>query len=244
MTLLDLNFNRRMILTKPMYKLGYIKLNYRELIMILLNPLRIGLKALMVLFLLTINNFASASVTVKVEDAGLHDWASIQNSRPGFGSNGPVSLDWDSEILYYSSGYSGGAAAFCFFGDILSCGLGLSVTEENTLMKLESFTLGYSGYGSKVKYSVIDLATETSILSGIPWVSGDQLTFINVNAESDKGFLILFGPDGFNGGINNISYSYSSFSSNPAPVPIPTAAWLFASMFIGLVRFSRHSKRN
>ncbi len=216
--------------------------------MIFLNSLELNLKTLIVLSLLAFTNLANASL-VKVEDAGLYNWQSIQKNAPGFGSSGPITINWDpnndfySELLSYDSGYSGGAGAFCFYGNFFSCALELSVTAESTIMKLESFTLGYSGDKGIVQYNVIDLATEASVFSGAPWVSGSSVSLIDVNASSDKGFLILFGPDGFNGGINNIAYSYNAYSYNQsAPIPLPTAVWLFGSALIGLIGFSRQSR--
>ena len=220
--------------------------------MYFLTPLNISffnmLKTLAVLGFLTTINLANASVvTVKVEDSNVANWSGIQMANPGFGSSGPISLNWDpyndffSELLAYDSGYSGGAAAFCFNGNFVSCALELSMTAQNNIIKLESFTLGFYGYGNYIDYSVTDLATETIVTSGSPWVDGQFTTLIDVNASSEEGFLILFGPDGFNGGINNITYSYQS-TIVTVPTPLPTAVWLFGSGLIGLIRFSRHSR--
>lgn len=203
------------------------------------------LKKIAVLLLATNISIAHASlVTVKVEDAGVFNWDPIQNISPGFGSNGPVSLNWDpyndlfTELLAYDKGYSGGAAAFCWYGE--NCALQLSVTAENTVLQLQSFSLGYYGYGNHVQYNIIDLATNTSILEESPWIDGDITTLISVNASSAKGFMIFFGPDGFNGGINNITYNYfSTLSQPPVPTPIPTTAWLFGFGVAGLMGFTR-----
>ncbi|GEM_PF-1896094 len=214
--------------------------------MIIFNYLKLGFNTLVALILLTMSNFANASlVTIKVEDAGLYNWDSIQKSAPGFGSSGPITVNWDpyrdfyTELLSYDSGYSGGAGAFCFYGNFFSCALELSVTEQNTILQLESFTLGLSGEKQKIPYSVTDLANETIVAIGSPWVDGLFTTLIDVNASSTKGFLILFGPDGFNGGINNITYSY--LQAAPIPTPLPTAVWFFGSGLVGLMRFTRRS---
>lgn len=207
-----------------------------------------SLKSLVLLLLILNINVAQASlVTVKIEDANVFNWEPIQKIMPGFGSSGPVSLNWDpnndlfTELLAYDRGYSGGAAAFCWYGE--NCALQLSVTAENTVLRLQSFALGYYGYGNHVQYSVIDLATHTRILEESPWIDGAVGTLITVNASSDKGFMILFGPDGFNGGINNITYSYFSAQTQvPVPTPIPTAAWLFGFGLIGIMGFTGSPK--
>jgi hypothetical protein len=200
-------------------------------------------KILASLLFITNFNIANASlVTVKVEDAGVLNWDPIEKVTPGFGSSGPISLNWDpnddffTELLAYGRGYSGGAAAFCWYGE--NCALKLSVTAENTIMQLESFTLGYFGDQGIVEYNVIDLETDVSVFSGTPLVKGTTLSLIDVNVSSNKGFLIIFGPDGFNGGINNITYNYHS-NIIATPVPIPTAIWLFGSGLIGLIGFAR-----
>lgn len=202
--------------------------------------------ALLVLALNTNLSHASA-VTVKIEDADIFNWEPIQKIKPGFGSDGPVSLNWDpnndlfTELLAYDRGYSGGAGAFCWYGE--NCALQLSVTAENTVLQLNSFALGYYGYGNNVQYSVIDLATHTSILQESPWIDGTISTLITVNASSDTGFMILFGPDGFNGGINNITYSYFSAQPGmPVPTPIPAAVWLFGFGLVGILGFPRSAK--
>lgn len=194
--------------------------------------------------LLTAFNTANAtSAIVKVEDLGLLDWDPIEQMAPGAGSSGPVTLNWDpnnnffTELIAWNWGYSGTGAASCWIGE--NCALDLSVSDNSTSLTLESFFLGYFGSEGIVEYQVIDLATDTSVLSGAPLVSGSSGSLINVNAVSDVGFRILFGPDGFNGGINNIAYSYDSIGQGPGSVPIPAAVWFFGSGLIGLIRFAR-----
>lgn len=203
------------------------------------------LKILAFLFFISNINIANAAlVTVNIEDSGVFNWDPIQKRAPGFGSSGPITLDWDpnndffTELLAYDRGYSGGAAAFCWYGE--NCALQLSVTTQSTSVQLKSFVLSYYGYGNNVQYSVIDLATQTSILEESPWVDGNIGSLITVNAISNKGFLILFGPDGFNGGINNITYSYQN--QVPVQTPIPTAAFLFGIGLFGMIGFTRPAK--
>ena len=195
-------------------------------------------------FALNIGIAHASAITVRVQDSDVFNWDPIQRVSPGFGSRGPISLNWDpnedyfTELLAYDKGYSGGAGAFCWYGE--NCALKLSVTEKNTLLELKSFSLGYFGYGNNVRFSVIDLASDRRVLGGSPWIDGRISSLIDVDASSEKGFLILFGPDGFNGGINNISYSYRSLT-NPDIVatPIPGAVVLFSSALVGLMFFNR-----
>lgn len=210
----------------------------------------VGIMKVLVFFvLITYFNSANATlVSIKIEDAGIDNWEPIQKLAPGFGSSGPISINWDpnkdlfTELLSYDRGYSGGAAAFCWYGE--NCALQLSVTAENTAINLQSFVLGYYGYGNYVQYKVIDIATQTSILNDSPWVDGNLSSLISVNATSNTGFLILFGPDGFNGGINNITYSYHATTGVRPPVqtPIPSAAWLFSIGMITWIGFNHQSR--
>ncbi len=205
------------------------------------------LKGLALIIFLTHGNIANAtSLVVNIEDMGLNNWDIIERELPGFGSSGPITLNWDpnndffTELIAYNSGYSGKGAAFCWYGE--ACALELSVSEENTSIVLESFFLGYFGEQGIVEYDVIDLETETSILYGAPNISGSSGLLISVDASSDVGFRILFGPDGFNGGINNITYKYNpSLSQDLTVVPIPAAVLFFGSGLLGLISFSRHS---
>ncbi len=204
-----------------------------------------GFKVSALIVSLSILNVANASShIVSIEDMGLYNWEAIEEKLPGYGSNGPVVLNWNpdndffTELLAYNFGYSGRAGAFCWNGE--NCALELSVNEENSSIKLDSFFLGYFGYGEVVEFDVIDLETEASILSGSPWVDGISGSLVTVDASSNAGFRILFGPDGFNGGINNISYSYDSgLALTPAVIPIPAAVWLFGSGLFGVFGFSR-----
>ncbi|WP_404360112.1 hypothetical protein [Methylotuvimicrobium sp. KM1] len=202
----------------------------------------------LLIFLIPINVANATSTIVKVEDMGLADWTIIEKEAPGFGSNGPVSLDWDPyndwfrELIVFNDGYSGKGAAFCWHGE--NCALKLSVTEENTTLMLESFFLGFYGSGEgNVEFSVFDLETDTNILAGTPLVTGNDGLDIFVNAVSSVGFLILFGPDGYSIGINEIAYSYQSSNIIVHPVPIPAASWLFVSGLIGLLCFTRRNSR-
>ncbi len=204
-------------------------------------------KSLVLIFFLIPFNVANATSTiVKVEDMGLPNWTIIEREVPGFGSNGPITLDWDpfndffTELIAWNHGYSGKGAAFCWHGE--NCALKLSVAEENATLMLESFFLGFYGVGEGyVEFSVFDLESDTRILTDTPLVTGSDGLDIFVNAVSSVGFLILFGPDGYSMGINDITYSYQSSNFIVHPVPIPAASWLFVSGLIGLLCFTRQT---
>lgn len=202
-----------------------------------------SIKPITLIVLLTTFNIANAiPVTVKVEDMDLYSWASIEDELPGFGSSGPVTLNWNPDnkfatrLIVQNSWYSGRAAATCWYQ--ADCTMELSVSSENTEVTLESFFLStYHINGKNVPYSIIDLETGTAVLTDVPWVSYTNGSIINVNASSNVGFRFLFGSPRIYGGINDITYSYND--ADLVPTPIPTAVWLFGSGLIGLKRFTR-----
>jgi hypothetical protein len=184
----------------------------------------------------------AAPVVVKVEDMGFTTNSNvIQQVLPGFGSTGPVTLNWDplnnfnTRLLNWQGSYSGRDAAWCSFGT--NCQLDLNVTSGNTVT-LESFFLGgWPNATRTIAWSVIDLA-DNSVVASNPGasVSGTTGLVVAVNATSSTGFAIKFGPDGFNGGINDITYSFASDNGGGGggtPVPAPGALALFGTALLG-----------
>lgn len=178
---------------------------------------------------------SAAPVVVKVEDMGFVTNANvIQAALPGFGSSGPVTLNWDplndsgTRLLNWLGSYSGRDAAYCSTGT--DCQLNLNVAAGNTVT-LESFFLGgWPDTDRTIAWSVIDLTDSSVVVSAVgAAVSGTTGLVVNVNATSSTGFAVLFGPDGFNGGINDITYSFS----NGTPIPTPGALALFGTAIAG-----------
>ena len=137
-------------------------------------------------------------------------------------------------LLFWTEGYSGRPAAYSGTG-IGSITLtprgGYSVT-------LLSFFLGaWRNSDRTISYVIDDLATPGVDISfpDAP-VSGTSGRTVNLDMTSAAGIRITFGPDGFNGGINNITYSLQ-------PVPEP-GTWAMLGVGLGVLGFGlRRSRR-
>lgn len=211
-------------------------------------PLRLAGASLLAMTLALVAPIAqAATVTVNLDNLVLADGDVIQTKSAGYGSSGPVTLNWaprnvDNEALRHWNGdYSGRDAAYCLNG--VSCALDLTVAAGFSV-SLDSFRLGgYPNTNLNVTWSVIDLLTDMTVASADqPLVSGSTGLTNTVGATSTKGFRIFFGPDGFNGGINDITYSYARVVNPPPPpptVPLPAAGWMLLAGIGGLAALRR-----
>ncbi len=179
---------------------------------------------------------ADGATTVNLDGLALGSGATIQTASPGFGTFGPVTLNWapfgdGRDLLYWADNYSGRAAAYC--NATSGCALDLTVAGALNAVTLNSFFLGgWLNADRDIAYSVVGLATLLAVASGAPTVSGAAGLVVSVNATSAAGFRILFGPDGFNGGITDISYC--GIVGDPFGVPAPAALALFGIALLGL----------
>jgi hypothetical protein len=180
----------------------------------------------------------AAPTTVTIEPLGSPPFSvEPENEIPvGYGSSGPVTINWNPlndlnlGMRFWDEGYSGGrAAAFCAFGQMMACPIEILVA-PGSFVTLESFFLGsYEDVDRTITYSIIDLFNSISVADGSPTVGAAGLT-VTVGATSSVGFRIMFGPDSYDGGINDLVYS----SSTPAAVPAPPALALFGIGLLGL----------
>jgi hypothetical protein len=93
-------------------------------------------------------------------------------------------------------------------------------------------------FDRNVGWSVIDRADGSTVASSGPvTVSGSTGLTANVNKTSTAGFRILFGPGGYNGGINDITCSYAP--KQTAAVPLPAAGWMLLAGMAGLAALRR-----
>jgi hypothetical protein len=181
---------------------------------------------------LAVSSAPARAVIVTLEDHGISNSFVIQADLPGYGSSGPVTLDWDpfsninTALRNWAGGYSNRWAAFCNAGT----GCTLDLTVSTGTVTLNSFFLGgWPNTDRTIAYAVTDLATSLPVDSGSPIVDGDTGLIVSVGDTSPVGFRITFGPDGFNGGINDINYSFSA-----AVVPEPSSLVLLLAGIIGL----------
>ena len=196
----------------------------------------------------------AATVTVDLDDPALSGTVYIQDTNPGYGSAGPVTLNWNplnslsaSLIRWGGNNYSGRHAAYCgaTYLSNVRCALDLTVASGFTLT-LDSFWFGgWPNVDRLIAWLVIDLADD-QVLAGTDgsFVDGDTGLTNIIAKSSTVGFRILFGPDGFNGGINDIVYSYAPTVTPPpppdvSPIPLPAAGWLLLAGLGGLAAMRR-----
>lgn len=154
---------------------------------------------------------AQAAITVvKVEDIAATNGQIIQSIAPGFGSTPTVSLNWNplndpsTALRFWDSNYSGRAAAYCNAG--VSCTLDL-LAVGSSQVKLWGFRFGgWPNFTRSIDFKVVDLATNTPISAGTANADAFLGDAYVIGFTSGTGFRITFGPDGFNGGINDIKF--------------------------------------
>ncbi len=178
---------------------------------------------------------AVAGTTVTVDSMGFTANNNvIQDVLPFFGSTAEVTVNWGPlpgsgrTLLNWLDAYSGRAAAYC--GAIADCTLDV-LARPGFVVTLDGFTLGgWPNTDRTIRWSVVDLASGLVAASDESAVSGSTGLGIEVGAASATGLRILFGPDGFNGGLNDVS-----FSATPVPEPQAWALWLSGLAGIGFV---------
>ncbi|GGE25893.1 VPLPA-CTERM protein sorting domain-containing protein [Gemmobacter megaterium] len=188
---------------------------------------------------------AAQAATVNLDLAPFLTGDVIEDVSPGYGSEGPVTLNWNPtgesgrRLIHWNGSYSGRDAAYCASGT--NCALDLTVAAGHSVT-LDSFWLGgWPDSNRNVTWSVMDLADSSIVASAVSaLVSGATGLANAIGATSDTGFRILFGPDGYNAGINDITYSYARTGGpGPAPIPLPAAGWMLIAGLGGLVALRR-----
>jgi hypothetical protein len=184
---------------------------------------------------------AAQAALVRVEDMTGGNGTPIEATQPGFGSIGPVTLNWDPDsnpataLLIWRGAYSGRDAAWCGVDASAVCALEMTVGGGNNV-ELTSFFLGaWPDTDRTIAYTVTDLDGGAVVASGTPTVSGTTGLVVVLPALtiSSVGFRIEFGPDGYNGGINDITY-FPIIVDPPIGVPTPGALALFGLGLAGL----------
>lgn len=192
----------------------------------------------------------ASAVTVDLDGLALSSGEVIELEKPGFGGVAPVTLNWapphgtGTELRFWNGNYSGRDAAFCVSG--IDCALDLTVASGFSVT-LDSFWLGtYPDTDRMITWSVTDLFDGSVVASAFDaFVSGASGLRNFIGATSPVGFRILFGPDGNNGGINDIVYSFAAITDptdpvdpvdpgDPSVIPLPATAWLLLAGLGGL----------
>lgn len=113
-----------------------------------------------------------------------------------------------ANLLFWAGDYSGNAAAYAN----TSVGIITLTPLAGATVTLDSFFLGgWLNTDRNIRYIVDNLATAGIDIEVNPaFVSGTNGLSVAPGLSSAQGIRITFGPDGYNGGINNIVFSVSA----------------------------------
>jgi hypothetical protein len=171
-------------------------------------------KAAALAFALSLAAPVAQAVVVNLDVVPFNSGDLIETVSPGYSSEGLVTLNWNplsnnnQALSHWNGIYSSRDAAKKGGGE--NCALDLTVAATHTVTLASLQLGGWPDSEIFISWSVMDLATN-SLVAGIldDLIDGTLGLTASVERTSTIGFRILFGPDGLNGGINDITYSYT-----------------------------------
>jgi hypothetical protein len=106
---------------------------------------------------------------------------------------------------------------------------------------LNGFDLGmYPNFAHQSQVTITDGLSNTLLSTGFQNFPGDVPTHFAGPYTSSSGIYILFGPDGYNGGIDNIDFTVSAVSA--VPEPSTWAMMILGFAGVGFLAYRRKSK--
>ena len=143
----------------------------------------------------------------------------------------------DTSLRYWQNSYSNSDAVYSQsgFGEVR-----LDVTTAGTLT-LDSVDFGgWPNTVRNIQYRVYDLGY-TLLTSGNLDTNPLALTTIAFGQNSTAGLIFQFGGDGFNGGIQNVTYSFDDDRVGGIPEP---ASWVMLIAGFGLTGAAMRRRRH
>ena len=181
-------------------------------------------------------NAASACAVVCTDYAPISqsygDSATVDMSYTGRVGVGNTASNGD--VNYWGAGYSGlPQVAWSGFGPSAVTEIKLQVLGNNTLT-LDSFQLGsYLNVLRNIQINLFDLNYNSILSTALLVELGSGANFTGYSTNT--GFILQIGPDGYNGGITNLTFSID-------PVPEPSI-WAMLITGFGLVGATLRRRR-
>lgn len=184
---------------------------------------------------------AASAFQIDYENAYTYNWQEISSNYGSITGLANVSY-FDAQrglnsFRYWSSNYSGSAAAFAGNGDAGSRGQITLTPAAGYAITLNSFFLGsYANANRASSYYVDNLSTFGVDQSSGPITIGASGLHVSPQLTSSQAIVIGFGPNAYNVGINHINFSVTA-------VPEPeTYAMLLAGLGV-MGAFARRRKQ-
>lgn len=179
-----------------------------------------------------------ASTTVTWDDTACAPLATCGNGSvvsQEFGDTPEVDLSYSGDIRYWSGLYSNSSAIYS--GDNLG-EIRIAPLSGLTLTLLSVDFGGWPNIGRAIAYSVFSDDLTQTLASGTVNTDPTALTTVNFGIQSTSALRLRFGPDGFNGGIQNLRFTTSA----PA-IPEP-GTWMLMILGLGAVGFALRRRQN
>lgn len=166
-------------------------------------------------------------------DQTVGDTADVDVSHRSTNGIGNVATA-EAALRFWNGQYSGASAAWANtgFGEFR-----LTTINAGTLT-LDSVDFGgYPNLLREIDFRVYDFGWNL-LTSGTVATAPNSLTTVNFGQTSATGLIFQFGPDGFNGGVQNLTFSF-----NNGTVPEP-ASWAMLIAGFGLVGAAMRRRRD
>jgi hypothetical protein len=186
-------------------------------------------------------DFSGAICSAAVDGSGAFEsCVNFSRINQAYGDSAGVDVSYQASpgsadsMYYWSDSYSG--LVNVAFGDVNSTPTILIVPTAGNTVTLAGFDIGSWPNADRIsQITVLDLAGGSPLVNTGPiTIFGNAPTSFSINATSSAGFSIAFGPEGYNVGIDNIS-----FTTTAVPEPATVALLLAGLAAVGATARAR-----
>ncbi len=141
-----------------------------------------------------------------------------------------------TSLFWYDTGFGGG------YGDLNGVLYGnngaaeeitFALTTPGNIVTLNSLDFAAFGANRNTSFRVYDLAYNLLYNSGAVVAPATGHSSLSFNVSNGTGLRLQYGPDGFNTGIDNISFSINPVINGAVPEPATWAMMLFGFGLVG-----------